>query len=181
MIISKKLLKELLWGSQPLRERYDKFLREVKYMGTAQITEIMCSSSPRNYAIWNRRVMNYLGFNDILPVNKHFPSGKEYERIVKAMKEGTSLGFDADKEASIARGARVDVVWSAKIGNLGIMKYIFEVHLKGSIDSLILNLQKAKKNPQVQKVVVVSTPSQIEKIREEIREVSEDFAKQYLI
>lgn len=230
----KQLLKNLLWGKEPLKDRYDKFIRTVKYMGTAQITEIMCFTEPEEYAIWNRRVMNaldYLEFGDILPVNKYYPSGREYEKINKAMKEiaevlksegitpvdltivdlflwiieanviqesrriktektydhneiietlvavGNNLGFEANKEVPIARGARVDVVWSSRIGNLGVMKYVFEVHLRGSIDSLILNLQKAKRQPQVQKVIVVSTPEEIKKISEEIKDVSEDFAK----
>ena len=230
----KQLLKNLLWSKEPLRDRYDRFIKTVKYMGTAQITEIMCFTEPEEYAIWNRRVMNalnYLGFDNILPVNKYFPSGREYEKIVKVMKEiaeiiksegitpadltmvdlflwfidstviprerrievekpydhneivetllavGNNLGFEANKEVLIARGARVDVVWSSRIGNLGMMKYVFEVHLRGSIDSLILNLQKAKRNPQVQKVIVVSTPEEIKKISEEIKAVSEDFAK----
>ena len=119
----------------------------------------------------------FLWFIDlnIIPKEKVMKEVEHYDHdeIVDILVSvGASLGFDAYKEVSIAKGARVDVVWSAKIGNLGIMGYVFEVHLRGSIDSLILNLQKAKKNPQVQKVVVVSTPAQIEKIREEIKAVS---------
>jgi len=227
----KERLKELLWGERPLQERYDEFMESVKYLKTAQITEIMCFTRPDDYALWNRRVMDalsQLGFGDVLPVGKYYPSGAEYETIVQAFKEvadalreekvpdadltigdllywyidthqtprketetaptheeildilraiGDSLGFDAQSEVSIAKGARVDVVWSARVGNLGVIKYVFEVQMKGNIDSLILNIQKALKHPQVQKAVVVSTPDQLEKIKEEIEEVSKDLAR----
>ena len=48
------------------------------------------------------------------------------------------------------------VVWRAKIGSLGAIEYVFEIHKKGSIKSLILNLQKASRSPTVQKVIAVS-------------------------
>ncbi|RLE84687.1 MAG: hypothetical protein DRJ67_10155 [Thermoprotei archaeon] len=226
-------LKDLLWGDRPLRERYDEFMRRVKYVKTAQATEIMCFTRPGEYAMWNRRVMealSHLGFSDVLPVRKYRPSGADYERIVAAFKEigdilrregvpdvdltvvdllfwyvdtclipagerrvgythdeiveillavGRSLGFDVDREVPVARGARVDAVWSARVGNLGVIKYVFEVHMRGSIDSLILNLQKALKSPQVQKAVVVSTSEKLKRIEEEVEAVSKDFARYF--
>jgi len=61
----------------------------------------------------------------------------------------------------------VDVLWRAQIGNLGVVTYVFEVQKSGSIDSLILNLQRARANPTVQKVVAVSYGQQLERIRNE--------------
>jgi len=90
---------------------------------------------------------------------------------------GAMLGFEADTEVQVARGARVDVVWSAKIGNLGIVNYVFEVHRSGSIDSLLMNLQKAKNSPTVQKVVAISDKVQLEKIREESGGLPEEFRR----
>lgn len=90
---------------------------------------------------------------------------------------GRTLGFDADTEVLIARGARVDVVWRARIGNLGMVTYIFEVHRSGSIDSLILNLQKALNAPSVQKVIAVSNATQLDRIREESNELPEQFRR----
>jgi len=69
---------------------------------------------------------------------------------------GISLGFEAETEKTIGHGARVDVIWRAKIANLGVVTYVFEVHKSGSIDSFVLNLQKAIRNPTVQKVIAVS-------------------------
>lgn len=80
---------------------------------------------------------------------------------------GFMLGFETDIEVNVAHGARVDVVWRTRIGNLGMVTYVFEVHKSGSIDSLLLNLQKAKSNPTVQKVIAISDEAQLQKIEKE--------------
>lgn len=90
---------------------------------------------------------------------------------------GSMLGFEADTEVQVAHGARVDVVWSARIGNLGIINYVLEVHKAGSIDSLLMNLQKAKSNPTVQKVVAISDETQLEKIKRESEGLPEEFRR----
>ncbi len=90
---------------------------------------------------------------------------------------GEMLGFEAEIERSIASGARVDVVWHARIGNLGAVTYVFEVQKHGSIDSLILNLQKASANPTVQKIIAVSDAKTIEKIMKEVEGLPESFLK----
>jgi hypothetical protein len=88
---------------------------------------------------------------------------------------GAMLGFDTDVEFSIAPGAKVDVVWRARIGNLGVVTYVFEVQKGGSIDSLILSLQKAKNSPTVQKVVAVSDDEQLQKIERETQGLQAEF------
>lgn len=88
---------------------------------------------------------------------------------------GAILGFDTDVEFSIAHGAKVDVVWRARIGNLGVVTYVFEVQKGGSIDSLILNLQKAKNSPTVQKVIAVSDDDQLQKIERETQGLQAEF------
>jgi hypothetical protein len=80
---------------------------------------------------------------------------------------GIWLGFQADTRQKISHGAEVDVLWRAQIGNLGVVTYVFEVQKGGSIDSLILNLQRARANPTVQKVIAVSDQHQLEQIRKE--------------
>lgn len=77
---------------------------------------------------------------------------------------GELLGFDSHAEVRVTAGAVVDVVWEAKIGNMGKAIYVFEVQSKGSIDSLILNLKKAQSNAAVQAVVAVSDEEQLAKI-----------------
>ena len=90
---------------------------------------------------------------------------------------GTGLGFEPEPEVKVAHGAVVDCVWTARIANLGIVRYCFEVHRSGSIDSLLLNLQKAKGSPAVQRVVAVSDETQLEKIRLEAERLPEEFRK----
>lgn len=90
---------------------------------------------------------------------------------------GVMLGFDAEAEVQVGHGARVDVVWRARIGNLGLVAYVFEVHKSGSIDGLLLNLQKAKSSPTVQKVIAVSDEIQIEKIKNESEGLPEEFRR----
>lgn len=80
---------------------------------------------------------------------------------------GQWLGFESESEVKIADGAVVDAIWQAQIGNMGKVIYAFEVQTHGSIDSLLLNLQKATNNYAVQAIVAVSDEKQIEKIKRE--------------
>jgi len=93
---------------------------------------------------------------------------------------GSNLGFDAESEVRIAHGAQVDVVWRARIGNLGEVNYVFEVHRSGSVDSLLLNLQKANSAPAVQKVVAISDTVQLEQIRHECDGLPDEFRRALL-
>ena len=88
---------------------------------------------------------------------------------------GVMLGFDADTEVKVAHGAKVDVVWRARIGNLGMVTYVFEVHRSGSIDSLLLNLQRARSSPTVQKVIAVSDEQQLDRIKHECEGLPYEF------
>ncbi len=80
---------------------------------------------------------------------------------------GHMLGFESSKEIKVTSGAVVDAVWGASIGNMGKVIYVFEVQTKGSIDSLLLNLIKAKQNKAVQAIVAVSDDRQLERIKRE--------------
>ena len=229
----------LLYGSGPFVERFDRFLKEVKGLGPATITEILCLYNPKQYGIWNdkaRKALKILRFTS-LPLNKYKISGEEYliinktlldiatyiqqlgindadllavdyflyevwaaekekleyeeERTLEVLEQefdhdevrdfikdiGNGLGFEVDVEKNIAPGARVDCIWMARIANLGMVTYVFEVHKSGSIDSLILNLQKALNNPTVQKIIAVSDTQRIGKIRNEVRGLPENFRK----
>ena len=80
---------------------------------------------------------------------------------------GSFLGFKAEVEKKVADGAVVDTIWEVSVGNMGRITYVFEVQTSGSIDSLLLNLMKAKNNPSVQGIVAVSDAKQLEKIKKE--------------
>ncbi len=77
----------------------------------------------------------------------------------------------------IARGVQVDVVWTACIANPGVVTYVFQVHKKGSVDSLIVNFQKALNNPTVQKIIAVSDPKRLSEIENEVKGLPESLGK----
>lgn len=110
----------------------------------------------------------------IEPKDVEVPKGKKESGFVhndirdKIKDIGECLGFKATTEVTVANGARVDAVWEVSIGNMGRIIYVFEVQTSGSIDSLILNLMKAKNNKAVQGIVAVSDTEQLEKIRKEV-------------
>ena len=111
-----------------------------------------------------------------LPSGEPLTRDWSHNEVQKLLIEiGAWLGFEAEPEVTVSHGAKVDVVWTAKIGNLGVVRYVFEVQHRGSIDSLLMNLLKATKNPTVQKVVVVTSQEQIEKIRKESFGLPESF------
>ena len=104
---------------------------------------------------------------DIVAVDNKTSAFIHKDTIEKIVNIGTMLGFDAQAEVQVAKGAKVDAVWSVNIGNMGRVIYVFEVQTKGSIDSLILNLQKAANNKAVQAVVAVSDEKQLLNIKNE--------------
>lgn len=230
----KELLMELLWGSNSLRERYDYFNKNVKYLGSAAITEILAFIHPNECAIWTERVRTALSKIGLLGdlVDEYWISGRDYEKICseykrilatlsdegiaikdlidvdlfvykisvseeveeegerpknytfnhnevkeKILEVGQYLGFEAEKEVRIAKGAQVDAIWTVHLGNLGVVKYVFEVQRGGSLDSLLLNLQKAKRNPSVQREIIVSNTEGLESAKEEAELLGEEFAR----
>ena len=230
----KESLMDLLWGSEPLHARYDRFRTRVKYLGPASVTELLAFVHPKECGIWNDRAREALRIIGVLPdlVKVYAIGGEDYERVCstyrdilrvlsnagipsddlldvdlflykiavtkavveeekrpqdyefdhdevkeKLVEVGQWLGFEADKEVQIAKGARVDVIWTVRIGNLGVVKYIFEVHKTGPPDRLLLNLQRARRNPAVQKQIVVSNTAGLENIRGEAETLGEEFTK----
>ena len=105
---------------------------------------------------------------------KSFNHDEVIEQLVAI---GQALGFQTEKEKLVAKGAKVDVVWQARIANLGVVMYVFEVQTHGSIDSLILNLQRAQVNQSVQRLIVVASSKDIEKIRGEVASLPESFRR----
>ena len=102
----------------------------------------------------------------------------DHDEVRDFIKEiGIQLGFETDTEKVIARGAQVDVIWTARIANLGVVTYVFEVHRKGSVDSLIVNLQKALNNLTVQRIIAVSDQKRLDQIKNEVKSLPESLRK----
>jgi len=86
-------LKKLIYGHEPLEERYDNF-KKIKWFGTASTTEILVFVDPDNNCLWNdkpKKVLPLIGI-DQLPkrVYKYSLEGKDYLKcieILEAFKE----------------------------------------------------------------------------------------------
>lgn len=109
---------------------------------------------------------------DLIPKNNKDAAFIHNDIRDKIADIGHFLGFRAEVEKKITTGAIVDAVWEVTIGNMGRVIYVFEVQTSGSIDSLILNLMKAKNNKAVQGIIAVTDQKQIEKIKKEIATLS---------
>lgn len=105
--------------------------------------------------------------DDEIPIEKDTKLFVHNDIINQIVEIGQWLGFESKSEVKIADGAVVDAIWQVQIGNMGKVIYAFEVQTHGSIDSLILNLQKATNNFAVQAIVAVSDEKQIDKIKRE--------------
>lgn len=116
------------------------------------------------------------------PEEKEMP---EHDSIVARLLDiGTSLGFvasDSREDTNIAKGAVVDAIWVTRIANLGEIRYVFEVQIEGSIDSLLMNLLRASANPTVRRLVVVSKTEKIDKIKGEAENLPQDFKNRLLL
>jgi hypothetical protein len=100
----------------------------------------------------------------------------EHDVVVdKVIELGDGLGFEVQKEFSVMPGCRIDAIWRTRVANLGTISYAFEVHRKGSRDSAILNLQRIRRDPTIQKVVIVSSKDELEQFRREIASLDEGF------
>ena len=131
----------------------------------------------------NLLIVDYMFWDVVYPLSKKDNKDQEYIEEVPIEKDtklfvhndiinqiveiGQWLGFESKSEVKIADGAVVDAIWQAQIGNMGKVIYVFEVQTHGSIDSLLLNLQKSMNNFAVQAIVAVSDEKQIEKIKKE--------------
>ncbi len=97
------------------------------------------------------------------------------EMIDNLLELGDGLGFDVQKEFYVMRGCRLDAIWRSRVANLGTISYAFEVHRHGSRDSAILNLQRVRRDPSIQKVIIVTTAEEIEIFKGEILSLDESF------
>jgi len=105
----------------------------------------------------------------------------EHDEVVARLLEvGYLLGLDVSdsyEDRYVAKGAVVDAVWKLRIGTLGEIRYVFEVQLGGSVDSLLLNLIKSVRNTAVRTLIIVTTIDQLQKIVSEADELPEDIKR----
>lgn len=78
----------LLDENKPIEERWDNFKKDVKNLGPAMLSEILCKIEPYKYAIWNRRIyfgLKYLGVKN-LPKYDYQLTGIVYKYICENVK-----------------------------------------------------------------------------------------------
>ncbi len=85
----KKQLAELLYGTNSIEKRWDAFLKSIKGMGPATISELLTYANPQEYAIFNKTTIlcyGYLGISDMPKYNYQY-TGKKYAEVCSIAKE----------------------------------------------------------------------------------------------
>lgn len=84
----KKHISELLYGSDSIEKRWDVFLKTVKGMGPATISELLTYANPKEYVIFNKTTIlcyGYLGIPDMPKYNYQY-TGKKYAEVCSIAK-----------------------------------------------------------------------------------------------
>jgi len=85
----KENLARLVWGSKDITKRWDEFRSEIKGMGPAMISEILCKTHPNDFMLWNRRAYVGLDYLEVenLPRHDYQLTGKLYNYLCEVCKE----------------------------------------------------------------------------------------------
>lgn len=85
----KKQLAELLYGTSPIETRWDVFLKSIKGMGPATISELLTYANPQEYVIFNKTTILCYGYLDIpdMPKYNYQYTGKKYTEVCSIAKE----------------------------------------------------------------------------------------------
>ncbi len=85
----KKQLAELLYGTSPVEKRWDLFLKSVKGMGPATISELLTYANPQEYVIFNKTTILCFGYLDIpdMPKYNYQYTGKKYAEVCTIAKQ----------------------------------------------------------------------------------------------
>lgn len=85
----KKQLAELLYGTGSIDKRWDLFLKSMKGMGPATISELLTYANPQEYAIFNKTTILCYGYLDIpdMPKYNYQYTGKKYAEVCAIAKE----------------------------------------------------------------------------------------------
>lgn len=85
----KEQLAELLYGTDTLEARWNLFLKSIKGMEPATISELLTYANPQEYVIFNKTTIlcfKYLGIPDMPKYNYQY-TGKKYEEVCRIAKE----------------------------------------------------------------------------------------------
>lgn len=99
-------LAALVWGKESIVARWDRFRENIKSVGPAMMSEILCHTHPEICMLWNRRAyvgMNYLEVPE-LPKYDYQLTGARYEKLCQAAR-------DIADEIGKAGGKDVSLLW----------------------------------------------------------------------
>lgn len=87
--VLKKQLAELLYGTGSIEHRWDVFLRTIKGMGPATISELLTYANPQEYVIFNKTTILCYGYLDIpdMPKYNYQYTGKKYQEVCAIAQE----------------------------------------------------------------------------------------------
>ena len=85
----KKQLAELLYSTNPIEKRWDVFLKSIKGMGPATISELLTYANPQEYVIFNKTTILCYGYLDIpdMPKYNYQYTGKKYAEVCAIAKK----------------------------------------------------------------------------------------------
>ena len=85
----KKQLVELLYGSAAIEKRWDEFLKNVKGLGPATISELLTYINPQEYVIFNKTTISCYTYLDIpdMPKYNYQYTGKKYVEVCTTAKQ----------------------------------------------------------------------------------------------
>ena len=85
----KKQLVELLYGSAAIEKRWDAFLKNVKGLGPATISELLTYINPQEYVIFNKTTISCYTYLDIpdMPKYNYQYTGKKYVEVCTIAKQ----------------------------------------------------------------------------------------------
>lgn len=85
----KKQLVELLYGNTSIEKRWDDFLKSVKGMGPATISELLTYTNPKEYVILNKTTILCFDYLDIpnMPKYNYQYTGKKYIEVCLIAKQ----------------------------------------------------------------------------------------------
>ena len=85
----KKQLAELLYGTSSIEKRWDVFLKSIKGMGPATISELLTYANPKEYVIFNKTTILCYGYLDVpdMPKYNYQYTGKKYAEVCAIAKD----------------------------------------------------------------------------------------------
>ena len=100
----KKQLVELLYGSASTEKRWNSFLKSVKGLGPASISELLTYVNPQEYVIFNKTTVLCFSYLDVpdMPKYNYQYTGKKYIEVCGIAKEiATALKDAGEKDCDL--------------------------------------------------------------------------------